>query len=158
MATSAINIPVGIAKDRAFTRMFGLKPPANLPLLTYGLFAVRDSLTIAASFTVPPMVARSLQSQGYSKEWSLNIAQLTCPCLMQFVSTPMHLGGLDLYNNPLHSPRERLVFIRREYLKSAFARIGRIFPAYGIGGVLNRKLRSGLNRDGAPPLSHLVPI
>jgi hypothetical protein len=29
--------------------------------------------------------------------------------------------------------------------------MGRIFPAFGIGGVFNRKLREGLNPDGVPP-------
>jgi len=151
VATSVVNIVVGIAKDRAFTRMFGLKPPSKLPTATYGLFATRDSLTILASFTIPPMIARQLQAQGYSQEFSLNAAQLTSPVLVQFVSTPLHLTGLDLYNNPQHTSAERFAFVKREYLKSAFARMGRIFPAFGIGGVLNRKLRNGLNPDGAPP-------
>jgi hypothetical protein len=151
VSTSAVNIVVGIAKDRAFTRMFGLKPPSNLPMSTYGLFAIRDSLTIAASFTIPPMIASSLQKQGYTKEFSLNAAQLTCPLMVQFFSTPLHLAGLDLYNNPQHTTAERLSFVGREYLKSAFARMGRIFPAFGVGGVFNRKLREGLNPDGAPP-------
>jgi len=148
--TSAVNIVVGIAKDRAFTRMFGLKPPSNLPFATYGLFGLRDSLTIAASFTIPPILARELQNQGYSKEFSLNAAQLSCPLIVQWFSTPLHLTGLDLYNNPQHSTSERMAFVGREYLKSVFARMGRIFPAFGIGGVFNRKLREGLNPDGAP--------
>jgi hypothetical protein len=151
VSTSVVNIVVGIAKDRAFTRMFGLKPPSKLPAATYGLFAFRDSLTILASFTIPPMIARNLQNQGYSQEFSLNAAQLSCPVLVQFVSTPLHLTGLDLYNNPQHTSKERFAFVGREYLKSAFARMGRIFPAFGIGGVLNRKLRIGLNPNGAPP-------
>jgi hypothetical protein len=28
------------------------------------------------------------------------IAQLFCPAAVQFLSTPLHLLGLDLYNNP----------------------------------------------------------
>lgn len=131
--------------------MFGLKKPSKLPMTTYGLFAGRDSLTIAASFTIPPIIARELQSQGYSQEFSLNAAQLTSPCLVQLISTPLHLTGLDLYNNPQHMPKERLAFVRREYFITAFARMGRIFPAFGIGGVLNRKLRENLNPNGTPP-------
>lgn len=151
VSTSAVNIVVGVAKDRAFTRMFGLKPPSNLPMATYALFGTRDALTIAASFTVPPIMAKSIMKQGYSEEFSLNAAQLTSPVLVQFISTPLHLTGLDLYNNPQHSSAERARFVAREYLKSAFARMGRIFPAFGIGGVLNRKLRQNLNPQGVLP-------
>lgn len=158
VATSAVNIVVGIAKDRAFTRMFGLKPPSKLPTMTYGLFATRDALTIAASFTLPPLMAKQLQDQGgYSKEYALNVSQLTLPLAIQFFSTPLHLSGLDLYNNPQHSSKERFGLVKREYLKSVFARMGRIFPAYGIGGVLNRKLRAGLNPDGPPPAFQGLP-
>ena len=151
VSTSIVNIFAGIAKDRAFTRMFGLKPPSNLPLGTYALFATRDSLTILASFTIPPIIARQLQTHGYSQEFSLNAAQLSLPVAIQFISTPLHLTGLDMYNNPQHTVRERFYFVSKEYLKSTLARCGRIFPAFGIGGVLNRKLRIGLNSDGAPP-------
>jgi hypothetical protein len=131
--------------------MFGLKPPSKLPISTYALFGSRDALTIAASFTIPPMMARSLQNQGYSEEFSLNAAQLSCPVAIQLFSTPMHLTGLDLYNNPQHTTSERMAFVGREYVKSALARMCRIFPAFGIGGVLNRKLRKGLNPAGPPP-------
>jgi hypothetical protein len=148
--TSAVNIVACVSKDRAFTRMFGLKPPGKLPLGTYALFGSRDSMTILASFTIPPYIARSLQAQGYSKEVSLNAAQLSCPIMIQFISTPLHLHGLDLYNNPQHSWGQRFAFVKREYVKSAVARMARIFPAFGIGGVLNRKLREGLNPAGAP--------
>jgi len=149
--TSVVNGGAGVAKDRAFTRMFGLKPPTGLPMGTYGLFATRDALTILASFTIPPILGRHIETYGYSAEFSINAAQLTCPLIVQWFSTPLHLTGLDLYNNPQHTVGERFAFVRREYLKSVTARMGRIFPAFGIGGVMNRKLRTGLNPDGAPP-------
>lgn len=37
--------------------------------------------------------------------------------------------------------KERFTFLRREYGKSLAARMLRMTPAYGIGGVLNLKLR-----------------
>ena len=151
VVTSIVNGGVGVAKDRAFTRMFGLKPPTGLPWGTYGLFGTRDALTIFASFTLPPMVARKMQTFGYAEEFSLNAAQLVCPIAIQFLSTPLHLTGLNLYNSPQFSWSERAAFVQREYLKSALARCMRILPAFGIGGVFNRKLRKGLNPNGAPP-------
>lgn len=66
---------------------------------------------------------------------------------MQFVSTPMHLLGLDLYNRQPPGGlgwRERVARIRRDYVVSAFARMGKIVPAYGVGGVVNVRLRAEL--------------
>lgn len=66
---------------------------------------------------------------------------------MQFVSTPMHLLGLDLYNRQPPGGlgwRERALRIRRDYIASSFARMAKIVPAYGIGGVTNVWLRKGL--------------
>lgn len=34
--------------------------------------------------------------------------------------------------------------IRRDYVASSFARMGKIVPAYGVGGVANVWLRKGL--------------
>ena len=67
---------------------------------------------------------------------------------MQFVSTPMHLLGLDLYNRQppggLCFWNERLPRIRRDYISSSFARMGKIVPAYGVGGVVNVRMRAEL--------------
>lgn len=156
-STSIVNIVVGIAKDRAFTRMYSLRPPSKFPPSTYALFAARDAITIAGSFTLPAIVAKQLQDQGYSEESSLNTAQLTLPLAIQFFSTPLHLAGLGLYNNPTFTVQQHLALVSKEYFKSVFARMGRIFPAYGIGGVLNRKLRNGLNPDGPPPSFQTFP-
>jgi hypothetical protein len=72
------------------------------------------------------------------------MAQFASPALMQFISTPMHLLGLDLYNRGGLEWRERLTRIRRDYISSSFARIGKIVPAYGVGGVVNVRLRAAL--------------
>jgi hypothetical protein len=74
-------------------------------------------------------------------------AQFACPALMQFFSTPMHLLGLDLYNRqPPGGLRwtERVARIRRDYISSSFARMGKIVPAYGVGGVVNVRTRASL--------------
>jgi len=46
-----------------------------------------------------------------------------------------------LYNREKGSFTERLDFVRKEYVKTTLARMGRIFPAYGIGGVVNKHIR-----------------
>lgn len=67
---------------------------------------------------------------------------MACPAGMQFLSTPLHLLGLDLYNNPQHTPAARAKFIADTYMPSAVARVARIGPAFGIGGVANTTLRN----------------
>eukprot|EP00123_Amoebidium_parasiticum_P020912 comp5854_c0_seq1/m.1718 comp5854_c0_seq1/g.1718 ORF comp5854_c0_seq1/g.1718 comp5854_c0_seq1/m.1718 type:complete len:293 (-) comp5854_c0_seq1:192-1070(-) len=142
VGSSSANITLSIMKDKAFARMFGKGDPRPFPKLSYGLFAFRDSITIAASFTIPPVVSARLQ-----RDWNLSkstgdvVAQLITPCALQVFSTPFHLIGLDLYNNPSSNFSQRAGFLRAEYTKTMFARMGRIFPAFGIGGVANKKLR-----------------
>lgn len=62
----------------------------------------------------------------------------------------MHLLGLDLYNRQppggLSFWGDRLPRIRRDYVSSSFARMGKIVPAYGVGGVVNVRMREGLMR------------
>ena len=143
VGSSVANVSLSVAKDRAFTRMFGKGAPKPLPLPSYALFTVRDSLTILAGFSLPPLIAESLSQQmGWNRTRADVLSQLTVPCLIQFVSAPMHLLGLDLYNRPVVNAGDRWSFIRKQYLGTALARIGRIFPAYGIGGVINKKLRA----------------
>ncbi|KAI3660092.1 hypothetical protein MP638_002434 [Amoeboaphelidium occidentale] len=136
LASSATNVTLSVAKDRVFARMFGKGPIRPLPYPSYLLFGARDSLTILAGFSLPPLISQ--YSQKYTTSNYDTLIQLSVPCLMQFISTPMHLLGLDLYNRP---EGNRVEFIRKEYWKTSFARISRIFPAYGIGGVVNKKLR-----------------
>jgi hypothetical protein len=67
-------------------------------------------------------------------------AQLLSPAAIQFISTnPLHLLGLDLYNQSSNTNHRS-----KEYLKSTMARIGRIGPAFGIGGICNKKFRDKL--------------
>jgi hypothetical protein len=59
----------------------------------------------------------------------------------------MHLLGLDLYNRQPPGGlgwRERAARIGRDYVPSCFARMGKIVPAYGVGGVVSVRMRAGL--------------
>lgn len=121
-------------------------PPGNtkVPRTSFALFCLRDSITIFASFNVPalvsPWIPDALAATPRAKS---TMAQFACPALMQFASTPMHLLGLDLYNrqDARLGWRERALRIRRDYVPSCFARMGKIVPAYGVGGVANVRLR-----------------
>ncbi|KAL6233199.1 hypothetical protein BDW75DRAFT_215716 [Aspergillus navahoensis] len=120
----------------------------KVPKVSYTLFCLRDSITIFASFNIPALIAPSIpDSIAATPALKAAIAQFSCPALMQFVSTPMHLLGLDLYNRQPPGGlgwRERVGRIRRDYVASCFARMGKIVPAYGIGGVVNVRMRAEL--------------
>ncbi|OOF91332.1 hypothetical protein ASPCADRAFT_211164 [Aspergillus carbonarius ITEM 5010] len=121
---------------------------AKVPKISYSLFCLRDSITIFASFNIPALVAPSIPDAiAATPGMKAALAQFSCPALMQFVSTPMHLLGLDLYNRQPPGGlgwRERASRIRRDYVPSCFARMGKIVPAYGVGGVVNVRMRASL--------------
>ncbi|KAL0090418.1 hypothetical protein J3Q64DRAFT_1813665 [Phycomyces blakesleeanus] len=144
IGTSIVNMSLCIIKDRAFTRMFGVSAAKPLPLLTYLLFAARDSMTIAASFTAPSYISATLQQHKLvsNSDQGNTAAQLVCPAAVQFLSTPLHLYALDLYNRPTVSLWQRARLVKVEYLKSTLARIGRIGPAFGLGGIGNTYIRN----------------
>ena len=142
VGSSAANISLSTAKDRAFVRMFGAGVTRSVPLMSLGIFAARDSMTILASFSLPPVLSSKIQHEwGVSRPKADFFAQLIAPVGMQVISTPLHLLGLDLYNRSQASLLERRTFISQEYVKTALARMARILPAFGIGGVVNTNLR-----------------
>ncbi|QSS62813.1 hypothetical protein I7I51_02555 [Histoplasma capsulatum] len=116
-----------------------------MPKRSFALFCLRDSMTIFASFNLPtllsPHIPDILASTPSSKS---ALAQFSIPASVQFFSTPFHLLGLDLYNRQPPgglNAADRWARVKRDWAPSVMARIGRIVPAYGFGGVINTKLR-----------------
>jgi hypothetical protein len=150
-ASSTANIGLCVFKDQAFAKLFGPGGPARpVPLPSYVLFTLRDCLTIFASFNVPPLLGPVIsRSMGQELEKSVSgqtVAQFVAPATVQIFSTPMHLLGLDFYNR---SGKEitwgdRWAIIKKNWGVSAAARICRIVPAFGVGGVVNSKVRKSL--------------
>ena len=145
-ATSAANLSLCLYKDSQFTRMFGVATTAasqRIPPASYALFAMRDCLTIFASFNLPPLLAPSLPISEATERYisRASAAQFMAPAAFQLVSTPLHLLGLDLYNRGAMSLRDRLAKVRVDWLKSSLARMCRIVPAFGFGGVVNNGMR-----------------
>lgn len=96
-----VVIVIIILKDKAYARMFGVGDPKPFPSISLAMFATRDCMTILASFTLPTIVGKALDKQFHiGKQSADNLAQLTVPCMMQFLSCPLHLYGLDRYNRP----------------------------------------------------------
>ena len=125
--------------------------PVTLP--SYGLFALRDCMTVFASFNVPPLLGPVLSrklgnNRDGQKVWvsGQTLAQFAAPAMVQIVSTPVHLLGLDIYNRPAVTAgwRDRWGMIKKNWGVSVVARVCRIVPAFGVGGVVNYRVRRGL--------------
>ena len=147
-ATTSVNMSLCLYKDSQFTKMFGPRvthtlPKRPVPFPSYALIALRDSMTIFASFNLPPLIAPLLPlSERVEKQMSrASAAQFLAPAGIQLLSTPLHLWGLDLYNRPGMSWSQRLGRVSRDWLGSSLARMGRIVPAFGVGGVVNGRVR-----------------
>jgi hypothetical protein len=163
VGTSAVNMSLCVYKDSQFARLFGSTSTSTIPKISLTLFALRDSTTIFASFNLPSLLAPRLSPstipkplrQRFSKLLStesgrLNTAQFLTPAAMQVFSTPIHLLGLDLYNRQGRMGWEgRWARVRRDWIGAGLARMGRIVPAFGVGGVVNggvrRRIMSDLN-------------
>ena len=80
----AVNCTMSILKDKAFAKLFGTIPPANVPLgmifikkwiikfliiiASYLSWASRDVMTILAAFILPPIVSKIvIDKYGVSK-------------------------------------------------------------------------------------------
>lgn len=160
-ATSAVNMSMGIYKDSQYARMFGASAGAtsSIPKISFALFALRDSLTIFASFNLPTIIAPRLAElppsvkSSFSRILStdsgrLSTAQFLTPAAMQIFSTPIHLLGLDLFNRQGKLGfSERALQVTKNWAVCTFARMGRIVPAFGVGGVVNTRVRaSGMSK------------
>ncbi|KAK4548204.1 hypothetical protein LTR36_010073 [Oleoguttula mirabilis] len=146
-ATSAANLSLCLYKDSQFTRMFGTVSARPVPSVTYALFAARDCLTIFASFNLPPIIAPNLPLSDTVERYisRASAAQFLAPAAIQLISTPFHLLGLDLYNRNGGTPfSDRMRKVQLDWLKSSIARMCRIVPAFGFGGVINNGMRSKL--------------
>jgi len=168
VASSVVNVALSLYKDTQFAKMFAApgKLPAPLPSIAYGLFTIRDCMTVGASFNLPILAGDYLKNivktgkMTWLKGREYTVAQVSVPMAIQFLSTPLHLLALDYYNRPTTaqmvraqnatgvaetekppSMASRASFVASEYPKSVLARMARILPAFGVGGVLNSRLR-----------------
>ncbi|KAL8785055.1 MAG: hypothetical protein Q9195_008787 [Heterodermia aff. obscurata] len=144
-AVSLVNLSLALYKDSQFTKMFGIISPRPLPPASYALLALRDSLTIFASFNLPPKLAPLLPQSVEDHFSRLTVAQFIAPALAQTINTPLHLLGLDLYNRNNTMPvKDRLKKVRLDWPVTSLARMCRVLPAFGVGVVVNNKLRASM--------------
>jgi hypothetical protein len=138
LSTFTVNTILSLMKDKALAQRLGKGEERKFPVSSLGLFFIRDIIAIASAFTIPPIFGRFLAKKfDLSESMALKLAQLSSPVLIQLIGTPIHLMGLDLYNNPGLTMKERLVHLKSIYWNSVILRMLRFLPAYGIGGVVN---------------------
>lgn len=139
VATSIANVSSIAYKDREYAKIFN-QTRMQFPKLSYGLFALRDSITIGASFILKKDAITYLE-----KYMSHNIADLVAsfavPMAAQVISTPIHILSIDLFQRPNDSVKQRLDHITKLYPSVCSGRIIRIIPAFAIGGFINDMIR-----------------
>eukprot|EP00916_Digyalum_oweni_P004128 GHVL01007315.1.p1 GENE.GHVL01007315.1~~GHVL01007315.1.p1 ORF type:complete len:181 (+),score=26.64 GHVL01007315.1:440-982(+) len=166
--TALVNMGLCIRKDKIFAQIFGTSSAHSLPTLSYIFFIIRDSMTIAASFNLPKIVSSYLSSSSTTSDKvsflpmkssiSLPLSQFFCPLAAQLISTPLHLASLDLYNRPSASVQDRSKLIARLYPASAGARMLRMAPAFGFGGIGNSFLRHRIAKFVKLEEDHSSPV
>eukprot|EP00978_Attheya_sp_CCMP212_P019823 scaffold56037_cov45-Attheya_sp.AAC.2 len=148
--TATVNSVLTLYKERAYAQIFGTSGAATkIPKISYALWATRDWLVIGSSFVLPDIVSVNLQETwGLREADASKISQLACPVVTQLVASPLQLLGLDFYNRSLSNIStheafvERCRFLAQNYTSIVVARIARIAPAYGIGGIGNTYFRN----------------
>jgi hypothetical protein len=155
LGTTAVNTSASLMKDRAYAQMFGSSAVTSsaIPRMSYAFWMARDFSVIGSSFILPDLVSgRLVEEYGMDPKTAQSFSQLACPVAAQFIAGPLHYMGLDLYNRNLGTKswseamidRSRSLF--RGFVPVVAARIARIAPGYGVGGVFNTRLR-GAWRD-----------
>lgn len=134
VAATAGNMASCVYKDARIAQMEGKASSKPFPTSGYLLFLARDVLANAGGFTFPPIVALMLGVSAAT-------AQLLVPAAINLVSSPLHLLGLSLYNNPKHSLGKHLGGIAKIYASVTSTRILKGLCAYGLGGVSNNYLK-----------------
>lgn len=158
LGVSTVSTALTVYKDSRLTQMFGASTkPQPVPLPSYALFTARDVLTIYGCFVLPSLLAQRLDDVPSSFKQRLlldtpesraRVSQLILPMMIQFISTPIHLYALDLYNRQQGGLKvwDRLARVNRDLPAAVPTRMMRILPAFGVGGVLNIEVRAAMLR------------
>lgn len=142
MVTSSVfNIGACVFKDVLYTRMYGTLANTKVPKLSLALYFGRDIITLCATFGTPDLLASHLLERGVNPIFANIMPQIAVPCAVQLVTTPMHLLAINLYNRPKSTIKDRFKFLRSEYLDNTAVKSLRVFIAFGIGGLANKRLR-----------------
>lgn len=145
LCTSIVNMTAIAYKDRMFAQWFGVisnSHSLHFSARSYGLFAVRDMMTIASSFVLKKNVQSYLEAEhGVHPTWADAGASFVVPMSAQLVSTPLHILAMDLYQRPRETMASRWALIKNQYSSVCAGRMLRVLPAFGLGGFINDMLQ-----------------
>ncbi len=148
--TTAVNSATSMMKDKFYASQFNgaVNKNLKLPLISFGMWGIRDCTTIASSFILPNHVGDMLHTYSdLDRGTAKTLSQIVCPVVAQFVAAPVHILGLDFFNRPLTNLSMSAAFVERmrfqynNFVSILTVRIARVAPAYGLGGVGNNYLR-----------------
>lgn len=142
LTTTIVNIITIGYKDKEYSKIFNSKK-SLFPKTSYGLFAIRDILTISSSFVFKNDVKEYLHNYMPNNAADL-IASMTLPIMAQTISTPLHILAIDIYQRPNINLGDRIKNIKSSYLSVCSGRVIRVIPAFCIGGFINDMLRNKL--------------
>jgi len=163
VGTTAVNSSASLLKDRAYAKLFGSGTATAVPYTSYALWMARDLSVIGSSFILPSHVACYLERHhNMDHKRAAEVAQFATPMAAQFVASPLHYLGLDIYNNNklnggiVSRIQQRWMSLRFALPQVIAARMLRILPGYSITGVLNTKLRTEY-REKVRTAQYLLP-
>lgn len=139
IATSFVNIVTISYKDIVYSKLLKNKLVA-FPLQSKILLAARDITTINAVFILKKDLINYFDRYMMHNK-SEFIASIILPITIQFVSTPIHILAIDVYEKPKSTILERYKNIKLCYRSILFGRIIRTIPAFGVCGFINDRLR-----------------
>lgn len=150
VATSSTNTVTCIMKDKAFARMFAADggaaaAPKAVPMGSYGAWLARDFISMGVFFTLPPIVGREISKVTGSERSGYYAAQIFLPLGLQTITTPIHLLGYDIYNNPNNTVSQRVAFLQKDYLKNVSIRMVRMVAPWSFGTIGNKEMRAAFS-------------
>jgi hypothetical protein len=148
IASSVVNVGLTLVKDVILLRVLEKSAsPKKVPFISQALFIARDSITVAAAFSLPPILRDFLVSRyNFSFKAATDASIVACPVSVQALSAPLHLIGINKQNEPHKGMFASLKTVAPSYPGATGARMMRIFPAYGVGGMVNVRIRDSAQR------------
>lgn len=140
ISTSVVNILTIGYKDKEYSKIFNNKHNV-FPRASFGLFAIRDMLTVSSSFVYKKDLIDIL-NEYLPHNMADFFASLTLPIVAQTISTPIHILAIDLYQRPTANFKNRIKNIKKMYGTVCTGRIIRVIPAFCLGGFINDMLRN----------------
>jgi len=143
--TSFVNIISISYKELSFNTLLN-KKIIKFPIHCNLLLAVRDMMTINACFIWKKDLINYLDKFMMHNKSEI-LASIFLTISVQFVSTPIHILTIDMYEHTNSKMIERFKNIKYFYKSVLSGRVMRTIPAFGVGSFINDMLRPINNYD-----------